>query len=207
MSQRRTHRAGTERVKNSTTQPCSVLSCLMNQGVDEQMEHAQTVTWLTKASTNKMRRWHFNLLLAVLTVLLLKPETEGNILLKTMNDSKQRTVWSSWSVGNMPLWPWRLSTLQNYWVSHSKEEWYLQQRHFHDQVDEVGQQFLQEILAVCFYTRGRGRYYETHMADPSWSKIVSFLGAPLPWQSLSPSSPSSIFHAECTVEMALMEIS
>lgn len=184
----------------------------MNQRVDEQVERAQTVTWLTEASTIQTWQWCFNLSLALL---LLKPETEGTyglkswIVLHSGRSFKQLIMMPSHGSQKqtMLLWPWRLHWTQNDDVSHSKAGWYLQQGHFHDQVDEVGQQFLQEILLVCFYTRGRGRDYEMHMADPCWSKIVSFLGASLPWQSPTPSFPSSIFHAECTVEMALMEIS
>lgn len=63
---------------------------------------------------------------------------------------------------------------------------YLQQGHFNDQVNEIGQQFLKEILAVCFYTRGWGSYYETYMADPCWSKSVSVCSFELP----SPTNPS-----------------
>lgn len=103
----------------------------------------------------------FNLLLTALTVLALNPETERKIVIKNIKTG-------------MVLNRGQLNTCSRdpedgVGVTESvrvRAGWYLQQGHLHDQVDQVGQQFLQEILAVCFYTRHRGRDYQTHMADP-----------------------------------------
>lgn len=44
-----------------------------------------------------------------------------------------------------------------------KQGRYSQQGHFNDQVNEVGQQLLEEVLAACFYTKGWGTYYMRHI--------------------------------------------
>lgn len=79
-----------------------------------------------------------------------------------------------------------------------KQGRYLQQGHFNDQVNEVGQQLLKEVLTACFYTRGWGTYYMRQIwqlpVDHSLSLLLQTSTAPVPLSILP------IIHISCFVQ-------
>lgn len=85
--------------------------------------------------------------------------------------------------------------------THTYRGRYSQQGHFNDQMNEVGQQLLEEVLAACFCMRGRGGggYYQRRM----WQLPVDhshYLSALRGAGAATSPSLSSIFYAECTEE-------
>lgn len=83
----------------------------------------------------------------------------------------------------------------------------LQQRHLDNQVNQVGQQLLQEVLAVWFYMKQFQEVITRHTwripADQSHSVFATVKPRRQPFQP----SPSSIFHSDCRNGATLMEIS